>query len=73
MESQIVNSPEPSGDAALQLQKNLALERQITNGANWFFWIAGLSLINSVLHLAGVSISFLIGLGLTELIDCHFA
>jgi hypothetical protein len=39
------------------------------SGANWFFWIAGLSLVNSIIVLAGGRWSFLAGLGVTQIID----
>ena len=38
-------------------------------GASWFFWIAGLSVINSAVVLLGSQWSFLIGLGITQVID----
>lgn len=38
-------------------------------GANWFFWIAGLSLVNSVIIHGGGQTFFAIGLGTTLLID----
>ncbi len=39
------------------------------SGANWFYWIAGLSLINSVLHLCNSERSFIVGLGITQAFD----
>lgn len=39
------------------------------DGSGWFFWIAGLSLINSVVLLSGSEWSFLIGLGITQVVD----
>jgi hypothetical protein len=36
------------------------------SGANWFFWIAGLSLVNVAILLFGAGWSFIIGLGITE-------
>lgn len=39
------------------------------NGANWFFWIACLTVINSVLTLSGNDWQFIIGLGVTQVID----
>ncbi len=45
------------------------LKRTFENGARWFYWIAGLSLINSVLHLARSSFTFVIGLGITQIVD----
>ncbi len=44
-------------------------KRQALSGANWFFWIAALSLINSVVLLANGRWSFLAGLGITQIID----
>lgn len=45
------------------------LQAQVNSGANWFFWIAGLSLINTVIALAGADFSFAIGLGITQIFD----
>lgn len=44
-------------------------EHRIANGANWFYWIAGLSAVNSVALLTGGDWSFIIGLGITQVID----
>lgn len=38
------------------------------SGASWFFWIAGLSVVNAVVLLAEGGWRFLIGLGLTDLV-----
>jgi len=44
--------------------------RQATrSGANWFYWIAGLSLVNSVVQLFGSDYNFIIGLGITQVLD----
>ena len=43
--------------------------RQKSSGANWFFWIAALSVINSLIVFFNGSISFVIGLGATQWID----
>lgn len=43
--------------------------RHMHSGANWFFWIAGLSLINSIIALVKGGWSFLAGLGVTQVID----
>ena len=39
------------------------------NGASWFYWIAGLSLINTVTLLADSQWNFPVGLGVTQIID----
>ncbi len=46
-----------------------ALERQSRNGALWFYWVAALSLVNSVVVLTGQEWRFIIGLGITQLAD----
>jgi len=38
-------------------------------GANWFYWIAGLSVVNTVIFVAGGNVHFLAGLGITEIAD----
>jgi hypothetical protein len=48
----------------------MAKQRQLVlAGANWFIWIAGLSLVNSVLFIAGSNWSFFLGLGATRFVD----
>ena len=44
-------------------------ESQLRSGASWFYWIAGLSLINSIAALSGGDWRFFIGLGITQFID----
>jgi hypothetical protein len=42
---------------------------QIRFGARWFFWIAGFSLFNTFAGKAGSHVVFLVGLGITQVID----
>ena len=42
---------------------------QLRSGVSWFYWIAGLSLINSILSVSGQSWRFIFGLGVTQLLD----
>ena len=53
-----------TGDA-----ERAALEAQRRSGAQWFYWVAALSLINSVLALTGQDWRFILGLGVTQLIQ----
>lgn len=46
-----------------------ALEQRLRSGANWFFWIAALSLVNSAVFLFGGSWSFFAGLAVTQVVD----
>jgi MFS family permease len=50
-------------DALAELRKNLC------SSAGWFYWIAGLSILNTILILAGVEVSFVVGLGVTIVVD----
>lgn len=47
----------------------LKLQAQHKSGASWFYWIAGLSVINSIVILVGSQWSFVVGLGITQLVD----
>ncbi len=51
------------------MQRKMLLESKIKNGAGWFYWIAGLSLINSVIYLFGAGFTFVMGLGATQIVD----
>src|SRR5438046_3114443 len=42
---------------------------RVKRGANWFYWIAALSVINSAAFIAEANFHFLAGLGVTELAD----
>jgi len=42
---------------------------QLKSGASWFYWIAALSLINSVVALTGSDWRFIFGLGVTQITD----
>ena len=46
-----------------------ALERRVRLGARWFLWIAALSLVNTFMAASGKGFVFLIGLGVTQVID----
>lgn len=60
----------PAGGASAQSSAfAFAYRRQMHSGANWFFWIAALSLINSVASLMKGGWSFLAGLGITQVFD----
>jgi hypothetical protein len=58
----------PAVDRALIAKSN----PQIISGARWFWWIAGLSLVNTVLMHGGSDTSFVIGLGFTMMSDAIF-
>src|SRR5438445_6918723 len=47
----------------------LSLHMQGRKGANWFYWVAGLSMVNTAIILSGGSIYFVVGLGVTMMAD----
>jgi len=47
----------------------MELEKSLSAGANWFIWIAGLSLINSLIAIFEGAWSFIVGLGITQVFD----
>ncbi len=51
------------------VEERIKAEKQQKGGANWFFWIAGLSVVNSVILIAGGNLNFIIGLGITQIVD----
>ncbi|MCK4829211.1 hypothetical protein KA005_76515, partial [bacterium] len=52
--------------------ERVKFEKQLKSGANWFFWIAGLSLVNTIVFLFDGSIYFVVGLGITQIVDGIF-
>jgi hypothetical protein len=55
-----------AADAAVQAHFE-QLEHRARMGANWFFWIAGLSIINTFMLLGEANRQFVIGLGITQI------
>jgi len=66
-----MDSPVPNANAAqLDLaHRRLVLEGNIKSGMSWFYLIAILSIVNSVIYKVGGGLSFIVGLGITQLID----
>ena len=53
----------------MSTQDTTVLRARATAGAHWFYWIAGLSVINSIVAATGSTWGFMAGLGVTQLID----
>ena len=45
----------------------------VISAGRWFWWIAGFSLLNSVLFFSGTQTNFMLGLGVTTLANVIFA
>jgi hypothetical protein len=67
-------APAESLDPELrQLQSQLHdLQDRGKNGANWFYWVAALSLVNSFCAMGGINRRFVFGLGVTQAVDDAF-
>ena len=48
---------------------DFATAARLKSGASWFYWIAGLSLINSIVAFTGSDWRFIVGLGVTQVFD----
>lgn len=62
--------------AQTALNENQAVTLKLTGlyntikcGGNWFYWIAGLSLINTIIAASHGGVAFLVGLGFTQIFD----
>lgn len=62
-----------SGDQQNPAQANAAALSdtllRMRSGANWFYWIAAVSLINSIILIGGGAWNFIFGLGITQVVD----
>lgn len=45
---------------------------RVQSAARWFWWIAGLSLVNSAIILSGGNFNFVLGLAVTQIADAVF-
>lgn len=50
-----------------------SLRKQIAGGASWFYWVAGMTVINCVMIQSGSETSFLIGLTVGMVVDAMAA
>jgi hypothetical protein len=63
----------PATAPAIQPAIVASSDPQIISGARWFWWIAGLSAVNTALIHSGSDTSFVIGLGFTLIADSIFS
>lgn len=60
---------EPTPEDAAVLAHIEQLYARMRNGANWFYWIAALSMVNTVILLMEGDRHFVVGLGITQLVN----
>jgi hypothetical protein len=66
---QAVTTLNLSGEKSYLWSEAEEYRKQMQSGARWFYWIAGLSLVNSIAAATGSNWSFLAGLGITQFIS----
>lgn len=72
MFAQSVSAPPPIGSGpstGAPKTQAAASMAQMRSGASWFYWVAALSLVNSILELTNTGGTFVFGLGITQVID----
>jgi hypothetical protein len=62
-------SPNLSDSNSFLVGEAAVFRQQMQSGARWFYWIAGLSMINSIAAMSDSKWSFLAGLGITQFIS----
>ncbi len=67
-------APAQSSERLAQEDQQIAVSRMVAAartriGAKWFYWIAGLSMINSTVVIFGGKFHFVVGLGITSVVD----
>ena len=60
-------TPEPEQEKISVAEYDL--KNQAKGGASWFYWIAALSVVNSLIFFYGGNWSFFAGLGITQIVD----
>jgi hypothetical protein len=64
--------PFAAGNPAAMVER-ANLERRVRSGANWFFFIGVISMINSIVLMTGNYVRFVMGLGVTDIITAFSA
>jgi hypothetical protein len=66
-------APQIANPEILPLRAASAPSPLVERAARWFWWIAGLSLINTIMSVSGSNSNFVMGLGFTAVSDTLFA
>src|SRR5436190_5947059 len=69
MSSDVTAAPQPIAAGGGMVASNPTARPRVSGLASWFYWIAALSLINSIISLSGGTWGFLFGLGVTSVFD----
>ena len=61
--------PKYTRDQLIFMHDQQKYTKHAVEGARWFYWLAGLSAVNSIIAIFDGSLSFMFGLGITQVID----
>jgi hypothetical protein len=61
--------PVPAGTALPKTKAPLSALARLKSGARWFYCVAGLSLVNTAAAFTGGRMHFVMGLGITRIVD----
>ncbi|MBT3336901.1 MAG: hypothetical protein HN855_00510 [Anaerolineae bacterium] len=64
-----MNETPPNSQELNALMALANLQKQVKNGASNFYWIAALSVINSLGAVFDLGVNFVVGLGVTQVVD----
>lgn len=73
MQDEAPNESTISTTANSTTESTVQVSPVIINAGRWFWWVAGFSLINSIVHFAQGGINFVIGLGITQVFETLFS
>jgi len=67
-------APAQASERVLQESQRAAVAKMVATarvraGARWFYWIAALSMVNSMVVIFGGNLHFVVGLGITSVVD----
>ena len=66
--TEILQQEKKTSSNVIEFEKK-QLTEDIQKAANWFYWIAGLSIANSLVFYFSKDLYFVVGLGITQFID----
>lgn len=58
----------PAAADTAKVEEKLRIEAKARSGASWFYWLAGLSMVNTVIMATGSTWNFVFGLAITSVI-----
>ncbi|ABF39092.1 hypothetical protein Acid345_0087 [Candidatus Koribacter versatilis Ellin345] len=64
-----MSTPAMSPQNNARPQQIAAAKARVIVSANWFLWIAGLSVVNTLISMGGGRMRFIFGLGITSVLD----